>query len=271
MLLQDARQYDVARDLLLEALELFRTGKHIDGEAVALNFLGWDAYYRDPASAEAKALFEEALSRFRECELQERLVFVGDTVVPILADIALHGEDDAVARQRAEEAVNLGRSRHVGQTVAAGLRVLAILDARAGDFESSDRRLAETIAISEAAGARAPLVRAHATAAELAASRGNIGLAASHLARGADLAGEMQTAERVLDELVASAAYVAYKAGRARDAAVLFGARLGPDPMTFPKRFRPILDELENQGFHDEIAAASNLSVAEALEHVVAS
>jgi hypothetical protein len=264
MMLQDAHQYDVARSLLLEALELFRSGKHVDGEAVALNFLGWDAYYRDPASAETKALFEEALSRYQECEIPGE-----NTIVAVLAEVALHAGDDALARQRAKEAVNLGTSSHVSQAVAAGLRVLAILDSRAGDFESSDRHLAETIAIEEAAGARAALVRAHATAAELAPSRGNIDPAAWHLARGADLAREMQTSERVL-ELVASAAYVAYKAGRAHDAAVLFGARLGSAAMTFPKRFRPILEELENQGHHDEIAAAGSLRVGEVLEHVLA-
>jgi predicted ATPase/DNA-binding SARP family transcriptional activator len=261
MMLQDARQYDSARTLFLEALELFRSGNHVDGEAVALQWLGGDAFYRDPASAEAKALFEESLSRYQECRLP------GHGVVARLAEIALNSEDEALARQRAEEAVHLGRSSHIGNAVAAGLRVLAILDSRAGDFESADRRLAETIAINESAGARAQLVLDHATAAELAAARGNTGRAALHLTKGANLAREMQTSERVL-ELVASAAYVAYTDGRADEAAVLFGARLSLSPSPIPKRFRPVLETLEQRGLHEEIAAGANLSADEALERV---
>jgi predicted ATPase/DNA-binding SARP family transcriptional activator len=262
MMLQDARQYDAARSLLLEALEVYRSGKHVDGEGWALNWLGWDAYYRDPAGAEAEALFEEALSRFRESNIAAGAVMLAN-----LARVALNSEDDALARQRAEEAVQLGRSTHIGNTVAAGLRVLAILDSRAGDFESSDRRLAETIAINETMGARAELVLDHATTAELAAARGNTGCAASHLAKGVELAREMQTSERVI-ELIAAAAYVAYTDGRADDAAVLFGARLSLSTSTIPKRFHPALEALEQQGLHAEIAAGANLSGDAALERV---
>jgi hypothetical protein len=186
-----------------------------------------------------------------------------------LAQVALHAEDDALARQRAEEAVDVARSTHIGNSEAAGLRVLAIVDSRAGDFDCSDRRLAEAIAINEATGDRALLVWTHATAAELAALRGDLSRATSHLAKGAHFAREMQTAELAL-ELVASAAYVAYVNGGAHDAAILFGARLGLSPSTFPKRFRPILEALQKQGLHEEIAAAANLSADEALERVVA-
>src|SRR5262249_9207221 len=157
--------------------------------AWALTWLGRNAFFRAPASAEAKALFEEALSRYRE---SDQPAGVG-AMLGYLAQVALHAEDDALARQRAEEAVQIGRSTHTGQTVAGGLRVLAILDARAGDFASSDRRVTESIAIDEAAGADAQLVWTHATAAELAASRGDLSRATTHLAKGADLAREMQT------------------------------------------------------------------------------
>jgi predicted ATPase/class 3 adenylate cyclase len=260
MMRQDALQYDAARSLLLEALEVYRRGRHVAGEGWALTWLGWDAFHRDPASAEAKALFEKALSRYRESNLPAGAVMLG-----YLAQVALNAEDDSLARQRAEEAVQLGRSTHIGNTVAEGLRVLAILDSRAGDFESADRRLAETIAIQEAAGDRNNLVWAHATAAELAASRGDLSRAKSHLAEGADLAREMPHSAL---ELVAVAAYVAYIDRRAHDAAMLFGARLDLSPTTFPKRFRPILEALEKQGLGEKIAAGGNLGADEALDRV---
>jgi predicted ATPase/class 3 adenylate cyclase len=260
MMLQDALQYDAARRLLLEALEVYRSGKHADGEGWALTWLGWDAFHRDPASAEAKALFEEALSRYRESNLPAGAVMLG-----YLAQVALNAEDYALARQRAEEAVQLGRSTHIGNTVAEGLRVLAVLDSRAGDFESADRRLAETIAIQEAAGDRNNLVWTHATAAEVAASRGDLSRAKSHLAEGADLAREMPHSAL---ELVAVAAYVAYMDRRAHDAALLFGARLDLSPTTFPKRFRPFLAALEKQGLDEKVAAGAKLSADDALEQV---
>jgi hypothetical protein len=264
MMLQDARHYDAARRLLLEARERYRNAKNAGGEAWALTWLGADALYRDPAGAETKALYEEALSRYRESNVPAG----SGAILAILAQIALHAEDDALARQRAQEAVQLGRSTHIGQNVAMGLRVLAILDSRAGDFDSSDRRLAETIAIQEAAGARGLLIMSHATAAELAASRGDLSRARSHLAKGADLAREMPSSQPAL-ELVLSAAYVAYVDGCADDAAVLFGARLGLDALTFPKSFRPIVEALEQQGLNDEVAAGANLGADEALERVI--
>jgi tetratricopeptide (TPR) repeat protein len=265
MMLQEALQYDAALSLLHESRALYRNKEDVPGEAWALTWLGWDAFYRAPASAEAKALFEEALSGYRESNQPAGAGWC----LAFLAQVALHAEDDDLARQRAEEAVRLGRSEQIGNTVAAGLRVLGILDSRADDFDSSDRRLAEAIAINEAAGARALLVWTHATAAELAASRGDLSRATCHLAKGANFAREMQTAELAL-ELVASAAYVAYMEGRARDAAVLFGAHVGLDPSKFPQRFRPILEALEQQGLHEEIAAAAHLSADEALAHVAA-
>jgi tetratricopeptide (TPR) repeat protein len=265
MMLQEALQYDAALSLLHEARALYRSAGDMPGEAWALTWLGWDAFYRAPASAEAKELFEEALSRYRESNQPAGASWC----LAFLAQVALHAEDDDLARQRAEEAVRLGRSEQIGNTVAAGLRVLAILDSRTGAFDSSDRRLAEAIAINEAAGARALLVWTHATAAELAASRGDLCRATCHLAKGANFAREMQTEELAL-ELVASAAYVAYMDGRARDAAVLFGAHVGLDPSKFPQRFRPILEALEEQGLHEEIAAAASLNADEALAYMTA-
>jgi predicted ATPase/class 3 adenylate cyclase len=263
MMLQDALQYDTAVSLLLEARELYRSANNVLGEAWALIWLGRYVYFRAPANAEAEALFEEALSRFRE---NDAPAGVGWSLT-LLAGVALDAEEDDLARQRAEEAVQLGRSAHIGQVVGEGLRMLAILDSRAGDFESADRRLAELIAIQEAEGDRYRLVWTHAHAAELTASRGDLTRAASHLAAAAELAREIRP-ERGLD-LVASAAYVAYVDGRADDAAVLFGARLGLGPLTFPHRFRPIVEALEDQGLRDEIAAGANLSVEAALERVV--
>jgi predicted ATPase len=263
MMLQDALQYDTAVSLLLEARELYRSANNVLGEAWALIWLGRYVYFRAPANAEAEALFEEALSRFRE---NDAPAGVGWSLT-LLAGVALDAEEDDLARQRAEEAVQLGRSAHIGQVVGEGLRMLAILDSRAGDFESADRRLAELIAIQEAEGDRYRLVWTHAHAAELTASRGDLTRAASHLAAAAELAREIRP-ERGLD-LVASAAYVAYLDGRADDAAVLFGARLGLGPLTFPHRFRPIVEALEDQGLRDEIAAGANLSVEAALERVV--
>jgi tetratricopeptide (TPR) repeat protein len=260
---QEALQYDAALKLLLEARELYRTEKSVRGEAWALTWLGRDAFYRAPASNETRALFEEALSRYRETDFPAGAGWA----LAFLANIALIADDDDLARQRAEEAVQLGRSAHIGQVVGQGLRMLATLDSRAGDYENSDRRLDELIAIHKAAGNRAYLLTAHVEAAELAASRGDVARATLHLASGAELARDMPP-ERGL-ELVASAAYVAYVDDRARDAAVLFGARLGLSRLTFPKRFRPIVEALEVQGLRDEITAGANLSADEALERVV--
>jgi predicted ATPase/class 3 adenylate cyclase len=263
MMRQEALQYDAALKLLLEARGLYRSAKRVRGEAWALTWIGRDAFYRAPASSETRALFEEALSCYRETDFPAGAGWA----LAFLANVALFAEDDDLARQRAEEALQLGRSAHIGQVVGQALRMLAILDSRAGDFENSDRRLAELIAIHKAAGNRAYLLAAHVEAADLAASRGDVSRATSHLAAGAELAHDMPP-ERGL-ELVASAAYVAYVDGRAHDAAVLFGARVGLSRLTFPKRFRPILDALENQGLRKEIAAGANLSADEALEHVV--
>jgi len=124
------------------------------------------------------------------------------------------------------------------------------------------------IAIHEAAGDRYQLLLAHADAAELAASRGDVPRATSHLAIGAELAREVPSSNRSL-LLIQSAAYVAYMDGRADDAAVLFGARLRLSTATFAKRYRPILEALEKQGLREEIAAGANLSAEEALERAV--
>jgi hypothetical protein len=163
--------------------------------------------------------------------------------------------------------VQFGRSAHIGQVVGEGLRVLALLDSRAGDFDSADLRLAEAIAIHEAAGDRVGLFPAHAGAAEVAASRGDIARAVSHLAAGIELAPDMHASERTL-MLIQSAAYIAHVDGRVADAAVLFGARLGLSPTMLPNHFRPILEALEKEGHRDEIAAGTNLSADEALERV---
>jgi hypothetical protein len=74
---------------------------------------------------------------------------------------------------------------------------------------------------------------------------------------------------RALD-FVAHAAYVAYMDDRAADAAVLYGAHLELSPLTFPQRFRPILEALEERGLRDESAAGANLSIDEALERAIA-
>src|SRR5215203_3831147 len=226
---QEALQYDAALKLLLEARELYRTEKSVRGEAWALTWLGRDAFYRAPASSETRALFEESLSRYRESDFPAGAGWA----LAFLANIALIAEDDDLARQRAQEALQLGRSAHIGQVEGQALRMLATLDSRAGDYENSDRRLDELIAIHKAAGNRAYLLTAHVEAAELAASRGDVARATLHLASGAELA---------------------------RDAAVLVGARLGLSRLTFPKRFRPIVEALEVQGLRDEITAGANLS-----------
>src|SRR5262249_18532835 len=155
--------------LLLEARELYRRAKSVRGEAWALIWLGRDAYYRAPGSAEARALFEEALSRYRESDVPAGAGWC----LTFLALCALAAEDDDLAHRRAEEAVQLGKSAHIGQVVGEGLRVLAILDSRAGDFENSDRRFAEVIAIHEAADDRFQLLEVHAEAARQAAARGD--------------------------------------------------------------------------------------------------
>jgi predicted ATPase len=273
MMLQGALQYDAALGLLLEARELYRSAKNVRGEAWTLLWLGRDAYVRAPASVEAKALFEEALSLYRESDFPAGAGWC----LSFLAWGALFAGDDDLARKRAEEAVQLGRSAGIGQFMGQVLRVLAILDHYAGDFESSDRRITELIAIHEAAGDRYQLVTGHASAAELIASRGDVARAKSHLAAGAELAREMQkrgdrtpseSSEAGL-ELVVSAACVAYMDGRARDAAVLFGAGLALSPLRFPKRLRPIVEALEAQGLSEEIAAGANLDADAALELVM--
>jgi predicted ATPase/class 3 adenylate cyclase len=262
MTLQEALQNDAAESLLVEALELYRNAKEVLGEAWALTWLGVVSYQREHGSVEAKRRFEAALWRWREND-----VYVGvGWCLGWLAEVALYAGDDELARHRAEEATQLGRSTHFGQAVAQGLRVLAILDSRAGDFETADRQLAESIAIHEAADDRGFLLADHAEAAELAAARGDIARAANHLASGADVAREMPRRSRWL---VKSAAYVAYMDGRTHDAAVLFGASRGLEPSTFPKRFRPIVESLEKQGFHEDIATGANLSAEEALQQVI--
>jgi hypothetical protein len=264
MMRQEAVQYDAALSLLLDARELYRGANNVRGEAWALSWLGRDATFRAPGSAEARTLFEEALSRYRESDVPAGVGWS----LGFLAEVALAADDDELARRRAEEAVQLGRSAHIGQVVGEGLRILAILDSRVGDFESSDRRLDELIASHEAAGDHHRLLMAHTTAAELAASRGDIARAASHVAAGTELACDMPISEPTR-ALIHSAAYMAYKGGRPADAAVLFGARLGLDPVAFPPRFRPILEALEMTGHREKIAAGANLSVDEALERAV--
>jgi predicted ATPase/class 3 adenylate cyclase len=263
MTLQEARQYDAARSLLLEARDLYRSAKDVLGEAWTLSWLAWGISFLAPGSAEGKALYEEALSLSRESDIPAAPC--GSLIG--LAEIALGAGDDELARQRAQEAVQLGRSTHISQTVAAGLHVLAVVDSRAGDFERADRRLAEMIAIHEAAGDRFHLLMGQASAAELAASRGEVARAASHLAEGAELAREMPSSEPAL-ELVLAAAYLAYVDGRAHDSAVLFGARLGLSPV-FPEQFRPTIEALEAQGLREELVAGANLDADEALARVV--
>src|SRR5262249_44563464 len=184
------------------------------------------------------------------------------------AEVALVAEDDGLARQRAEEAVQLGRSAHIGHIVGEGLGVLAVLDARAGDFDSADRRLAELIAIRDAAGNRPQLLGAHAIAAELAASRGDLARATSPLVAGAELARERPSSETALD-FVLSAAYVAYMNGRPDDAAMLYGARLARGHPPRPTLGRPILEALEKQGSREEIAAGAKLDADAALERAI--
>jgi non-specific serine/threonine protein kinase len=262
LMLQEASQYDAARNLLLEALELYRTAKSIRGEAWTLTSLGRVAYLSASGTTDARALLEEALSRCRESNLPAGAGWC----LAFLAGVAMRANDDALARDRAEEAVQLGRSTHIGEVVAEGIRVLAMLDMRAGDFDSADRRLAETIAIHQAVGDRYQLIAAHGVASQLAASRGDPSRAASHLAAGAHLARDIP--EHV-PWIVESAAYVAYMDGQAANAAVLHGAALSLNP-TFSKQSRRILEALREQGYGDEIAAGANLDADEALKHVIA-
>ena len=267
IMLQRAYQHDEARSLLLEARDLYRGARSARGEAWVLTWLGLDADFRS-ANAEARTLYEEALSRYRECNIPAGAGWC----LALLALVELAANDDDLARQRAEEAVQLGRSAQIGQVVSEGLRVLAMLDLRAGDFENADRRVAETIAINEASGDRFQLLTAHALAAETAASRGDVAGAASHLATGAEIANEIQASALALESLrplATCAAYVAYLDGRAHDAAVLFGVRLG-SPVDFPLQFRPILEELEKLGLRDSITAGTNLTTDQALQHVIA-
>jgi predicted ATPase/class 3 adenylate cyclase len=268
MMLQGARQFDSALRLLIEARELYRSAHNEFGEAWVLTWLGRDASFRAPGGAEARILFEEALSRYRETDVPEGAGWC----LALLAAVALSAENFELARRRAEEAVQLGRSAHIDQIVGEALRALAFLDMRAGDFENANRRLAEMFTIQEAAGDRGQLLMAHAQAAEVAAASGDVAGAASHLVASAELAREMHDSERVWDwsgPLITTAAYVAYMDGRAHDAAVLLGARLGLGRL-YAKRFRAILETLEEQGLSDEIAAGSKLSPDEALERVFA-
>jgi predicted ATPase/class 3 adenylate cyclase len=265
MMRHDALQPDPARSLLQEARELYRSANSALGEAWALFWLGRVACFGEPGCAEARARFEDALALFRETDV---LVGVG-WCLAFLALVALDAGDDDLARRRAEEAVQFGRSAPIDpQVIGDGLRLLAILDARAGSFENSDGRLAEAIAIHKAAGSRGPLLVAHASSAEVAASRGDIARAGAHLTAGAEIAREMPSSTRAL-LLVPSAAYVAYMDGRADDAAVLFGARLARNPSSLPPRFRPVVEALEKQGLRDEIAAGANLSSDAVLKRVV--
>ena len=264
MMLQGALRYDVARSLLLEARELYRSANNVLGEAVTLVWLGREAQFRAPESTAARALFEEALSCFRENDMP---VGVGSCLAS-LAQVALHAEDDDLARRHAAEALQLGRSTHVDQIVGEGMRLLAVLDARAGDFESADRRLGETIAIWEAAGARAQLLATHNIAAELSASRRDVAGAASYLAAGAEFAHEMPSSELALD-FILSTAYLAYIDGRPEEAAVLYGARLAQGHPPRPTLGRPILEALEKHALDDEIAAGANLNTDEAFERAI--
>jgi predicted ATPase len=54
MMRQEARQYDAALGLLLEARELYRRAKNVRGEAWALTWLGRDAYWRAPGAPKPK-------------------------------------------------------------------------------------------------------------------------------------------------------------------------------------------------------------------------
>jgi predicted ATPase/class 3 adenylate cyclase len=264
MMLQDALQYDAAMNLLVEALELYRSARNVLGEAWALTWLGRNVYFGAPTSAEAEALFEEALVRYREADVAAG---IGWCLV-FLAQVAMHREDVEIARRRAEEALQFGMSAHVGQVVADALRVLAVMESWAGDFDSADRRIAEVIAIHEASGDHFQLVTAHDCAAEMAASRGDIARAASHLTVCAQRLGAKHTTDRAL-EFVQTVAYMAYADGRTTEAAALFGARLGLGSSTFPHRFRPIMEALDQRGLQDEIAAGANLSLDDALENAV--
>jgi predicted ATPase/class 3 adenylate cyclase len=264
MMRQGALQYDAALSLLHEARELYRSANYVLGEAWALTWLGRDAFLRAPASAEARALFEEALSGYRESDVPSGAGWC----LAFLANIAVFAEDDDLARRHAEDAVELGRSAHISQVVGEGLRLLAVLDSRTGDFESADRRLAEAIAIFQAARDLFQLLAAHATAAELTASRGDVARAKSHLSAGAELAREMPSSEPAL-EFILSVAYVAYLEGQTGEAAVLFGAWRGVSPLPSPKHFRPILEALDEQGLHGEIAAGADLRPEEALERAI--
>jgi predicted ATPase/class 3 adenylate cyclase len=260
--LHEALENDAAEGLLLEARALYRNAKSVRGEAWALTWLGNNASWREPGGAEARTLFEEALSLYRESDL---LAGVGWCLTS-LAQGAMAAEDNELARQRAEEAVRLRKSAHIDQVVGEGLRVLAIVDTRTGDFDSADLRLTEAIAIFEATGDRAELLAGHARAAEVAALRGDIARAASHLATGAELARDMPWNRPLV--LIQTAAYVAYLSGRVGEAATLFGARLGLSPMMFPKYLRPILEALKKEGLREEIAASTNLGADAALQRI---
>ena len=50
---------------------------------------------------------------------------------------------------------------------------------------------------------------------------------------------------------------------------MLFGARLGLDPLTFPKRLPPSLEALQEQGLRQEFAVGATLDANETFEPVV--
>src|SRR5262249_60682716 len=102
------------------ARELFRSANNVFGEASALMWLARDALDRAPGSDESRTLFEEALSRYRESDVPAGAAWC----LTVLAEIALKVEDDALARQRAEEAVRLGRPNHLRPGRAHGPRRL---------------------------------------------------------------------------------------------------------------------------------------------------
>jgi hypothetical protein len=104
---QAALQYDAARSLLLEGRELYRGEKSARGEAWALTWLGWDAFLREPASAETRALFEEALSRYRESDFPAGVGWS----LGFLANIALHADDEELARRAPKKPCN-SAARH---------------------------------------------------------------------------------------------------------------------------------------------------------------
>src|SRR5262249_47031381 len=132
MMRQEALQYDAGLVLLLEAPELYRTATTVRGGAWAPTWLGNAAFLRAPEAAEPRPLFQEALSRYRQADVPAGAGWC----LTFLAQAALAAEDYDLARQRAEEAVRLGRSAHIGQVVGEGLRVLPLLHTPTAAFYS---------------------------------------------------------------------------------------------------------------------------------------